>query len=70
MSLARNDAMSNNLYLYFVGVEACHIMSDFFSIHVGEVKDVQFISQLAKSCFIKWLGKNADELIIGANILN
>jgi len=37
------------------------------STHVGEVKNVQFISQLAKSLLIKWLGKDIGKLIIDAH---
>jgi hypothetical protein len=36
--------------------EACHIYG-VHSTHVGEVKDIQFISQLVKSLLIKWLGE-------------
>ena len=40
------------------------------SIHIGEVKYVQFIPQLAKPLLIKWLGEDIDKLIIGAHTLN
>ena len=40
------------------------------STHVGEVKNVQFISQLAKSLLIKWLREYVGQLIFGANTLN
>ena len=40
------------------------------STHIGEVKYVQFISQLAKPLLIKWLGEDIGKLIIGAHTLN
>ena len=40
------------------------------SYQVGEVKYVQFISQLAKTLLIKWLGEYIGKLIIGAYTLN
>ena len=40
------------------------------STHVGEVNDVQFISQLAKPLLIKWLGEYVGQLIFGAHTLN
>ena len=40
------------------------------STHIGEVKYVQFISQLAKPFLIKWLGENIGKLIISAHTLN
>ena len=40
------------------------------STHIGEVKYVQFIPQLAKPLFIKWLGEDIGKLIFGAHTLN
>ena len=40
------------------------------STHIEEVKYVQFIPQLAKSLFIKWLGEYIGKLIFGAYTLN
>ena len=40
------------------------------STHIGEVKYVQFIPQLAKSLLIKWLGEDIGKLIFGAHTLN
>ena len=40
------------------------------STHIGEVKYVQFIPQLAKPLLIKWFGEDIDKLIIGAHTLN
>jgi hypothetical protein len=40
------------------------------STHVGEVYNVQLISQFAKSSFIKWLGEYIDKLIFDAYTLN
>ena len=40
------------------------------STHIGEVKYVQFIPQLAKPLLIKWLGEDIGKLIIGAHTLN
>ena len=40
------------------------------STHIGEVKYVQFIPQLAKSLLIKWLGEDIGKLIFGAHSLN
>ena len=40
------------------------------STHVGEIKDIQLIPQLAKPLLIKWLGEYVGKLIIGANTLN
>ena len=41
-----------------------------YSSQVGEVKYVQFISQLAKSLLIKWLCEDVGWLIFGANTFN
>ena len=40
------------------------------STHIGEVKYVQFIPQLAKPLLIEWLGEDIGKLIIGANTFN
>ena len=40
------------------------------STHIGEVKYVQFIPQLAKPLLIKWLGEDIIKLINGAHTLN
>ena len=40
------------------------------STHIGEVKYIQFIPQLAKPLLIKWLGEYIGKLIIGAHTLN
>ena len=40
------------------------------STHVGEVNNVQFISQLTKPLLIKWLGEYVGYLIFGAHTLN
>ena len=61
--------MPNNFYLVLLEGEACHIYGG-ASTHIGEVKYVQFIPNLAKSFLIKWLGEYIIKLIIGANTLN
>ena len=61
--------MPNNVYIALLEGEACHICGG-ASTHIGEIKDVQFIPNLAKSLFIKWLGEYVSKLIIGANTLN
>ena len=40
------------------------------STHIGEVKYVQFIPQVAKPLFIKWRGEDIGKLIFGAYTLN
>ena len=61
--------MPNNFYIALLEGEACHICGG-ASTHIGEIKDVQFISNLAKLLLIKWLGEYVSKLIIGANTLN
>jgi len=61
--------MPINFYLVLLEGEACHICGG-ASTHIGEVKYVQFISNLAKPFLIKWLGEYVSKLIIGANTLN
>ena len=61
--------MPINFYLGLLEEEACHI-SEGASTHIGEVKYVQFIPQLAKSLLIKWLGEDIGKLIFGAHTLN
>ena len=40
------------------------------SSQVGEVKYVQFVSQLTKYLLIKWLCEDVGQLIFGANAFN
>jgi len=56
MSLAKHECYVNHHYLALL--EERHVLYRNVGVHsfqVGEVKYVQFISQLAKSLLIKWL---------------
>jgi hypothetical protein len=55
--------------LLLVEEEACHIYG-VLSTHIGEIKNVQFISKLAKPSLIKWLCEDIGKLIIGAHTFN
>ena len=61
--------MPINFYLELLEGEACHIMRG-ASTHIGEVKYVQCIPQLAKPLLIKWLGEDIGKLIFVAHTLN
>ena len=61
--------MPINFYLELLEGEACHIIGG-ASTHIGEVKYVQFIPQLAKPLLIKWLCEYAGKLIFSAHTLN
>ena len=68
-SLAKDVCMPSNFYLVLLEGEACHICGS-ISTHIGEVKHVQFIPNLAKRFLIKCLGEYIGKLIIGANTFN
>ena len=61
--------MPINIYIGLLEGEAYHI-SGGASTHIGEVKYVQFIPQLAKPLLMKWLGEDIGKLIFGAHTLN
>ena len=51
--------MTSNFTFALLDEKHCHIFGVHLT-HVGEIKNVQFISKLAKHFLIKWLGEYVD----------